>query len=190
MLPNEKTLLQVKRSPMALARGCFDLFLTLLMISFALRALAETPFWDDWWLVEQYRALATRFLWEGAGIPAVWIAVALGLVGLFFAVDAWSRLSREISTRYEMTNLRACARWGLLGKTRQDLYLLSIDGVTLEQSVFGRLLGWGHLSLSGRGSNQLDWRFVRKPEEVRDQLDKQVLARRMKASLAQQKTAP
>lgn len=189
MLPNEKTLLQVKRSPMALARGCFDLLLTLLMISFALRALANTPFWDSWWLVEQYRALATRFLWEGAGIPAVWIAAALGLVALFFAVDAWNRLSREFSTRYEMTSLRVFARWGLLSKTRQDLYLLSVDGTTLEQGFFGRLLGWGHLTLGGSGNNQVEWRFVRNPQEIRDQLDKQVLARRMKASQVQ-KTAP
>ncbi|WP_417535024.1 PH domain-containing protein [Marinobacterium stanieri] len=183
MLPNEKTLLSVKRSCLALTRGALDLVVTLVFIYLSARALANPPFWDSWWLVEEYRKLATRFLWEGAGIPASWIAIALGLVALLFALDAMHRLVREFSTRYEVTNLRLTLNHGLLGKHREDLYLLSVDGVTLERSLAGRLLGWGSLTLRGRGNNSLEWRFVRDPEAVRDQIDKLVLARRMQTSV-------
>ncbi|MGB2131154.1 MAG: PH domain-containing protein [Marinobacterium sp.] len=181
MLPNEKVLFTIKRSPLALGRGVLDLLLTLLFVLLSAWSLAEVPFWDSWWLVEEYRKLATRFLWEGAGIPASWIAIALGFVALLLAFDMIYRLSRESSTRYDVSNVRLSTRHGLARKFTEDLYLLSVDGVALEQGFLGRLFGWATLKVMGRGNNSLELSFVRQPGEVKSRLDRVVLASRMKA---------
>ncbi len=65
-----------------------DLFIALVLLWGTFKALEEVPFWDNWWLVERYRELATRFLWQGAGIPASWIATVLGLLALLVGVGA------------------------------------------------------------------------------------------------------
>jgi len=182
MLPNEKSLLDIRRSPLALLRGLFDLTVALLLLWGMLKAMAEVPFWDSWWLVEQYRELATRFLWEGAGIPASWIAAAFGLLAFLVGLGALRQLIREVSRRYSVTSLRILSRRGLIGRATDELYLLSVDGVSLHQSALGRLLGHADLIIAGRGNNQLKFTFVRSPDEVREKIDRIVLARRSKQS--------
>jgi len=180
MLPNEKSLLDIRRSPLALLRGLFDLTVALLLLWGMLKAMAEVPFWDGWWLVEQYRELATRFLWEGAGIPASWIAAVFGLLAFLVGLGALRQLIREASRRYSVTSLRILSRRGFLGRATDELYLLSLDGVSLHQSPLGRLLGHADLIIAGRGNNQLKFTFVRSPDEVREKVDRIVLARRTK----------
>lgn len=180
MLPNEKSLLDIRRSPLALLRGLFDLTVALLLLWGMLKAMAEVPFWDSWWLVEQYRELATRFLWEGAGIPAGWIAAVFGLLAFLVGLGALRQLIREASRRYSVTSLRILSRRGFIGRATDELYLLSVDGVSLHQSPLGRLLGHADLIIAGRGNNQLKFTFVRSPDEVREKVDRIVLARRTK----------
>jgi membrane protein YdbS with pleckstrin-like domain len=180
MLPNEKSLLDIRRSPLALLRGLFDLTVALLLLWGMLKAMADVPFWDSWWLVEQYRELATRFLWEGAGIPAGWIAAVFGLLAFLVGLGALRQLIREASRRYSVTSLRILSRRGFLGRATDELYLLSVDGVSLHQSPLGRLLGHADLIIAGRGNNQLKFTFVRSPDEVREKVDRIVLARRTK----------
>lgn len=180
MLPNEKILLEIRRSPLALLRGLFDLAVALLLLWGMFKALDAVPFWDSWWLVEQYRALATRFLWEGAGIPASWVAAVFALLASLVGLGALRQLVREASRRYSVTSLRILSRRGVVGRATDELYLLSVDGVSLHQSPLGRLLGYADLIISGRGNNQLKFTFVRSPDEVREKIDRIVLARRNK----------
>ena len=182
MLPNEKSLLNIRRSPLALLRGMLDLTIALLLLWGMFKAQERVPVWDSCWLVEQYRALATRFLWEGAGIPASWIAAVFGLLALLVGAGALRQVIREASRRYSVTSLRILSRRGLIGRATDELYLLSVDGVSLHQSPMGRLLGHADLIISGRGNNQLKFTFVRSPDEVREKIDRIVLARRSKQS--------
>ncbi len=181
MLPTEKVLLDIKRSPLALSGGIRDMVIALVLAWLSWRALAQVPFWDSWWLVGEYRKLATRFLWEGAGIPASWIGGALGLVALWIGLSAVQQLLTELSRRYRLTGLRVLAHSGVLGRRVDQLYLLSVDGVSLEQSLAGRLFGHASLVVAGRGNNHVRFDFVRYPDEVRDKIDRCVLARRSKA---------
>ncbi len=181
MLPTEKVLLEIKRSPLALGAGVRDLTIALVLAWLSWRSLAQVPFWDSWWLVAEYRKLATRFLWEGAGIPATWIATALGLVALWVGVSALRQLGTEVSRRYRLTGQRVLAHSGVLGRRVDQLYLLSVDGVSLEQSLYGRVFGHASLVVAGRGNNQVRFDFVRRPDEVRDRIDRYVLARRSKS---------
>lgn len=180
MLPSEKVLLEIKRSPLALGSGARDLVIALVLLWLCWRSLALVPFWDNWWLVAEYRKLAARFLWEGAGIPASWIAAVLGLLALWVGLSALRQLVTEFSRRYRLTGQRVLAHTGVVGRKVDQLYLLSVDGVSLEQSPLGRLFGHASLIVSGRGNNQVRFDFVRSPDEVRDKIDRYVLARRSK----------
>jgi hypothetical protein len=68
----------------------------------------------------------------------------------------------------------------VIGRVTDELYLLSVDGASLHQSVLGRLLGYADLIIAGRGNNQLKFTFVRSPDEVKNRVDRIVLARRTK----------
>lgn len=181
MLPNEKTLLEIRRSPLALSAGIRDLLIACVLAWLCWRALADVPFWDGWWLVTEYRALATRLLWEGAGVPVGWIAAMLGLAAGLVGVGALRQLIRDVSCSYRLTGLRVQSRSGVLGRKVDQLYLLSVDGISLEQSIVGRLFGYASLIVAGRGNNHIRLDFVCRPDEVRDTMDRCVLARRNKA---------
>ena len=180
MLPNEKILLDIRRSPMMLARGLFDLVIALLLLWGMFLSLQQVPFWDDWWLVERYRELASRFLWEGAGIPAGWIATVFGILALLTGLAALRQLLRELSSRYQVSSLRVLKRQGFLVKHTTELYLISVDGVSIEQSLLGRLLGYASLNVAGRGGSVLPLTFVSNPDDVQERIDRIVLARRSK----------
>lgn len=180
MHSNEKIMVEIRRSPFSLLVGLFYLLIAGAFAIAARKALAEPPFWDDWTLVLEYRKLVTQYLVEGFGVPAVWIAGMLGLIALFVGFVALQHLIKELSSRYAVTSLRVSTQTGLLGRYRDELYLISVDGVSMHQSLFARLLGYATLVISGRGNNALTMTFVRQPKQVKEKLDRVVLARRAK----------
>lgn len=180
MHSNEKKMVEIRRSPLALLLGLFYLFVAVVFAIAARKALAEPPFWNDWMLVLEYRKLVAQYLVEGFGIPAVWIAGALGLIALMVGFVALQHLLTELSSRYNVTSLRVSTQAGVFGVRRDELYLISIDGVSMHQTLFARLFGYATLVIAGRGNNTLSMTFVRQPKQVKEKLDRVVLARRAK----------
>jgi uncharacterized membrane protein YdbT with pleckstrin-like domain len=104
------------------------------------------------------------------GIPHT--SVALHWVeGLVVAVPClWLgvRVVRWRTTRVVLTSLRIIEQWGVLSRQESETMLSDIASVTVVQTVVGRIIGSGRITLEIRGGDQVRWLAdVRKPVVVR-----------------------
>jgi len=53
---------------------------------------------------------------------------------------------------FGVTNKRVCFKHGFISRTAVDLRLEAIETVGMKQSIFGRIFGYGTITLTGRGS--------------------------------------
>ncbi|MFN3881313.1 MAG: PH domain-containing protein [Nitrincola lacisaponensis] len=177
MLANEQVILKVRRNPLYLTRGTVDLVLAGVFYSLYRSAISGGPFWDEWRLIGLYRNMMMEFFDQVYAIPATWTGMALLLIGLYFLLKCVRRYLHQLSTAYQFTNARVMKRSGVLGVATQELLLRSIDGVSRQQSLLGRLLGYGTLKIAGRGSEVLEWHYVSDLDAVKETLEKRLLAR-------------
>ncbi len=71
--------------------------------------------------------------------------VALGALQVFFTYI------RQISTELVITNQRVIAKHGFIATTSYELMMPKVEGATIDQSVMGRLFGYGTLMVKGTG---------------------------------------
>ncbi len=90
-----------------------------------------------------------------------WIAAALAVTGL--AVLVWHIL-RYVNHEYVLTNRRVIQVDGVLNKTSLDSSLEKINDARLEQSLFGRMFGFGDLEILTAAETGVDrFRMIRNP---------------------------
>jgi hypothetical protein len=83
-----------------------------------------------------------------AAKPLTFVAlaiVALGTIQLLFAYI------RQVSTDLVITNRRVIAKTGFIATTTFELMLPKVEGANIDQSVSGRLLGFGTVRVHGTG---------------------------------------
>ena len=87
------------------------------------------------WLYGFKAWLALIFL--GVFLVGIWIFVAM--------------MVRQNTTEIAVTSHRFVEKTGLFTLRTNEISLQNIEGVQLEQSFMGRLLGYGHLRIEGTG---------------------------------------
>ncbi len=76
--------------------------------------------------------------------------VAAGLIALG-AFQLIASYIRQISTELVITDQRVIAKHGFIATTSYELMMTKVEGATIEQSIGGRLLGFGTLMVKGTG---------------------------------------
>ena len=82
------------------------------------------------------------------------IAAALGVLVIVVA------LVRRSSTELAVTNRRVIAKFGLIARSTVEMNLAKIESVRVEQTVVGRLFGFGSIIVTGTGSTMDPIRFI------------------------------
>ena len=85
-------------------------------------------------------------------------------VGLIFLIMAYVRYQ---STELAITNRRVIAKFGFISRRTIELNLNKIEGIEVMQSIFGRMLNYGSLLMSGVGSLKEPIHGISKPLEFR-----------------------
>jgi uncharacterized membrane protein YdbT with pleckstrin-like domain len=85
------------------------------------------------------------------------IAAALGIVVIAVA------LVRRASTELAVTNRRVIAKFGLIARSTVEMNLGKIESVRVEQTVMGRLLGFGSIIVTGTGATMDPIRYIANP---------------------------
>lgn len=122
-------------------------------------------------------------LWLGATIltaPAVAIVaagypfdrldlayLALSLIPLPFGLYALGRL---VSTEVAVTSERFIKKVGLVSFTAEELGLENIEMISVEQSILGRILGYGNVTVHGTGQEDISVSMVNRPIMLRRQI--------------------
>ncbi len=90
-------------------------------------------------------------------IPPVAIAVIL----LF---GAWIR---RRSSEFAVTNKRVIIKLGVMTTRSMELLLSKIEGITVSQTVAGRMFGFGEIIVTGSGGTQEPFNNIQSPLDFR-----------------------
>jgi uncharacterized membrane protein YdbT with pleckstrin-like domain len=95
------------------------------------------------------------------------IGIVVAALGLLWIVAA---LIRRSATELAVTNRRVIAKFGLVSRSTIELNLLKVESVRVEQTVLGRILGYGAVIVVGTGSSIDPIRFIGDPIRFRQAL--------------------
>jgi uncharacterized membrane protein YdbT with pleckstrin-like domain len=93
-----------------------------------------------------------------------WLMRILGLIVLVFGtlhlLGAW--LNR-ITTELAVTNRKVIGKWGLISRRTIEQRLEKIDSIEVEQTILGRILGYGTVEVRGSGVTMTPLRLIANP---------------------------
>jgi uncharacterized membrane protein YdbT with pleckstrin-like domain len=95
----------------------------------------------------------------------------LALIFLFWCIIGIvifvQMMVRRASTEIGVTTHRFVEKTGLFALHTNEVALPNIEGVKVEQTVFGRILGYGHLRIEGTGVDAIDIPNIANPVAFR-----------------------
>jgi uncharacterized membrane protein YdbT with pleckstrin-like domain len=106
-----------------------------------------------------------------ARIPlAIWLLLGIPTFGitLVFALYEYLRV-RHIEQG--VTNKRVIFKTGIISRKSEEMKLASVETVEIDQGIFGRLLGYGNIKVTGRGTSDVLFRLVDDPMTVKRQIE-------------------
>ncbi len=114
------------------------------------------------------------FRYAAAGlIEHAYLWVALGLVVIAAALFGYGLFVRH-KTEMAVTSKRVIIKTGILTIRTIELFLAKIESVEVEQSVWGRILGFGSIFVRGTGGTDEPFSTIAHPLEFRRQVQQQI----------------
>ena len=107
---------------------------------------------------------------QSGDLPVFWFLVAGGIVSYIWAQILYS------TSEFVVTNKRVVMKVGWLHRRTVETMLSKVEGINVEQSLLGRLLGYGSIVITGTGGTQEPFRNIGSPFEFRRQVQAQVSA--------------
>ncbi|MBM3263382.1 MAG: PH domain-containing protein [candidate division Zixibacteria bacterium] len=71
------------------------------------------------------------------------------------------------TTEYVVTNQRVIRKVGILSASQVEITRQKIEGVSVKQSLTGRIVGAGTVVVSGTGGAKVEFSHIRNPEALR-----------------------
>jgi uncharacterized membrane protein YdbT with pleckstrin-like domain len=112
-------------------------------------ALAVAFLVAAWMLSDQIQQLAALF---GAGV--------FGIFALISGLRAWIR---RITTELAITDRRVIYKSGLLSRHTLEMNRSKVESVDVDQSILGRMFGFGTIILRGTGGSLEPMRMISDP---------------------------
>jgi uncharacterized membrane protein YdbT with pleckstrin-like domain len=88
--------------------------------------------------------------WSQFGLVLLGVVTLIAVVGLVFLIWAWIRVR---STELAITNRRIIAKFGFVKRHTVEINLEKVESLRVEQGVWGRILNFGTIFISGSGSS-------------------------------------
>ncbi len=98
--------------------------------------------------------------------PVAWIAAAIALaIALFSAVRAWFD---QWITEIAVTSLRVIYKKGFIRRHTAEMNMDKVESVTVDQPLWGRLLGYGTVHVMGTGEGIEHLNRIDRPVALRN----------------------
>ena len=102
-----------------------------------------------------------------AWLPLVgWLLLALPTFGITLLMAGYEYL-RIKCIEQAVTNRRVIFKRGIISRHTEEMLLNSVETVELRQSIWGRILGYATIMITGRGESDLQLKWMQKPLEVK-----------------------
>jgi uncharacterized membrane protein YdbT with pleckstrin-like domain len=97
--------------------------------------------------------------------------VAFLIVALVFA---FPRFIRYTSSEFVVTNKRVIVKVGLVQRQTLELVLTKVETIGVEQTIFGRILNYGTIIITGTGGTKEPFKDIASPLQFREQVQSQL----------------
>lgn len=81
-----------------------------------------------------------------------------------------------IGAEFGVTNKRVMIKVGLIRRQSLETLLTKVEGVSVDQGILGRVLGFGTISVNGTGSTKTPFKGIENPMEFRRAVQEQIEA--------------
>jgi uncharacterized membrane protein YdbT with pleckstrin-like domain len=102
-----------------------------------------------------------------------WFGFALLVIAGIFVING---LVRRTATEMSVTNKRVVIKTGLGARVTYEMLLAKVESIGVEESVWGRMLGYGTVVVRGTGGTPEPFRRIGHPLEFRRQVEQQIEA--------------
>ena len=102
--------------------------------------------------------------WTAKGRLILALVLCLVVIGIPFAIYEWLRLR---AIELGVTTHRVVRKTGIIGRETEEIRLTAIETVDLDQSTWGRILGFGTVRVTGRGESSMLLTHVADPVGVK-----------------------
>jgi uncharacterized membrane protein YdbT with pleckstrin-like domain len=82
----------------------------------------------------------------------------------------------SLSSEFAVTNKRVLVKVGLIRRHSLELLLQKVEGIGVDQTLTGRILGYGTITVSGTGGTREAFRLISDPLEFRRQVQAEIAA--------------
>jgi len=100
-------------------------------------------------------------------VPDGLITKIVWIVGIILLLKGLYQYFLFKSLDMGITDKRVVFKKGIIGRSTDEIRLNAIETVEVEQSIAGRLLGYGTVKVTGRGDAILMYRDIDQPLEVK-----------------------
>ena len=153
LMPNEKILFSARIHPAVLLPSIISFLLTIAVGISALTAAGQP---------------GTAVLLISA------ISISLfclsGLLLIYSIVLVVQALTVMFTTEFAVTNLRVIAKTGYIRRHTLEMLLTKIESVAVSQSILGRLLNFGVVTVTGTGGTKESFKAIVEPFTVRKKI--------------------
>ena len=98
------------------------------------------------------------------------LAPALVLIAVGFAVAAFVEFT---SAEFGVTNKRVILKEGFIRRRVVETMLAKLEGIAVDQTIPGRILNYGTITVTGTGGTHEQFRRISNPLEFRRQVHEQ-----------------
>jgi len=121
-----------------------------------------------WPLVFLFSAIAVAVGVAALGLHHGWIAGAvLAVIAVLSLVPPWVD---SLSSEFAVTNKRVLIKVGLIRRHSLELLLTKVEGIGVDQTLMGRILGYGTITVTGTGGTRESFQRISRPLEFRRQV--------------------
>ena len=121
-----------------------------------------------WPLLFLLGAIAVFVGVAAAGLHGGWIAGAvLVAIALLSFLPPWVD---SLSSEFAVTNKRVLIKVGLIRRHSLELLLTKVEGIGVDQTLTGRILGYGTITVTGTGGTRESFPRISRPLEFRRQV--------------------
>jgi uncharacterized membrane protein YdbT with pleckstrin-like domain len=97
---------------------------------------------------------------------AIWLLLGIPTFGVTLVIALYEYL-RIRNIEQGVTNKRVIFKTGIISRKSEEMKLASIETVEIDQGIFGRILGYGSVKVTGRGTSDVLFRLVDDPMAVK-----------------------
>ncbi len=110
-------------------------------------------------------ALSVQFKYGEYQWPALALAFVFSILGLVAAARAWWK---SFTTEIAVTTTRVVHKRGFITRYTNEMNMDKVESVTVDQSILGRILDYGTISIRGTGQGFEKLKMISHAIELRN----------------------